>query len=104
MVTIKNLTIDNESFKKIIGTLKKHEPLIWYVLKSELKDKFPLDKTPSFIIKKIIFSALLVQLGFLVGGIITFLLVDIEAGLIVTNHIILTVGYFLGFLTIRKIS
>ena len=37
MITIKELSIDNESAEKIIDLIKKHEPKIWNVLKVELK-------------------------------------------------------------------
>tara|TARA_R110000744_G_scaffold26325_1_gene64902 strand:+ start:97 stop:327 length:231 start_codon:yes stop_codon:yes gene_type:complete len=42
MITIKELSIDNESAEKIIDLIKKHEPKIWNVLKVELKQAFSL--------------------------------------------------------------
>jgi hypothetical protein len=42
MITIKELSIDNESAEKIINLIKKHEPKIWNVLKVELKEAFSL--------------------------------------------------------------
>lgn len=42
MITIKELSIDNESAEKIIDLIKKHEPKIWNVLKVELKQALTL--------------------------------------------------------------
>jgi hypothetical protein len=48
MITIKELSIDNESAEKIIDLIKKHEPKIWNVLKVELKQLTLTDVGCSF--------------------------------------------------------
>jgi hypothetical protein len=48
MITIKELSIDNESAEKIIDLIKKHEPKIWNVLKVELKQLTLTDVVKSF--------------------------------------------------------
>tara|TARA_R110000744_G_scaffold147449_2_gene260403 strand:+ start:10 stop:240 length:231 start_codon:yes stop_codon:yes gene_type:complete len=42
MITIKELSIDAGSAEKIKALLKKHEPKIWNVLKTELQRAFSL--------------------------------------------------------------
>ena len=42
------------------------------------------------------------QIGFVIGGVIAFNIMDVRLSLIIVNHLILTIGYLCGALAFRK--
>ena len=44
----------------------------------------------------------LAQIGFVVGGVIAFNIIEVKVSVIIVNHLILTIGYLCGALTCGK--